>query len=79
MKIGSCYECPCSVTSLTTVLISAARMCKHPSQVRWSDALQANIGSIVRDGSILPAGCPLRRAPLVLEPADASKDAPQMH
>jgi hypothetical protein len=76
VKIPNCFGCPCSGVSLTTVIATNARMCNHPTQRTYSEALKAYVGSIVRDGSVLPAGCPLRREPLVLEALESETSEP---
>ena len=68
MKVANCFGCPMAGVSLATVIVKNARTCNHPTQRRFSEPLGAYIGSIVKDGSILPDGCPLRKEPLVLEP-----------
>lgn len=68
VSVPNCFGCPCAGISLAKLIAPNARTCNHPTQRRFSDSLNAYVGSIVKDGSILPEGCPLRDGPLVLEP-----------
>lgn len=75
--VPNCFGCPCAGVSLAKLILPNARTCNHPTQRRFSESLNAYMGSIVKDGSVLPEGCPLRKEPLVLEPL--ASETPDVH